>query len=302
MDKNNDFIKDWLEGKISPDELKSKRKSEDELVKEFDELITRSSHLKMPESISKDQAWKNFTARVSETTTHKKAKVVKMDRWIPLSIAASVSLLIVAFFAFSKTEVATQFAETKVHVLPDGSEVTLNADSKIAFRKVVWSSNRVVSLEGEAFFNVKKGSSFVVETEQGTVTVLGTSFNVNTRSNGFEVACFTGKVNVAVDDKSVMLTKGLETKLMKGKLTEAQSFDDQQTTWRDGDFHFASQPLSVVFDELERQFNIKIIFSGDSTKRYSGKFSNKDLNEALEIVLQSMQLTHHREGNRIIVK
>jgi transmembrane sensor len=302
MEKNNDFIKDWLEGKVSPDELKAKRESEDELVKEFDELITRSSQLKMPETISKDQAWKNFTARVSETPTQKEAKVVKMNRWVPLSIAASVSLLVVAFFVLGKTEVVTQMAETKVHVLPDGSEVTLNADSKIAFRKIGWSDNRVISLEGEAFFNVKKGSSFVVETDKGTVTVLGTSFNVNTRLNSFDVACFTGKVSVTANDKSVIITKGLETKLTNGTLSEAQSFDDQETTWRDGEFHFASQPLSVVIDELERQFNIEIVFTGDSSVAYSGKFSNKNLDDALATVFQAMQLKHHRENNKIIVQ
>ncbi len=302
MDKNNDFIKDWLEGKVSPDELKSKRESDDELVKEFDELITRSSHLKMPETISKDQAWNNFTARISETTSKKEAKVVKMNRWMPLSIAASISLLVVAFFVLSKTEVITQMAETRVEVLPDGSEVTLNADSKIAFRKIGWSGNRVVSLEGEAFFNVKKGSSFMVETEKGTVTVLGTSFNVNTRSNGLAVACFTGKVNVTVNDKSVILTKGLQTKLENGNLSQALDFDDKRTTWRDGEFHFDTRPLREVFEEMERQFNTEIEYTETTPRYYTGSFKNKDLYEALVTVTKPMGLTIRTVNNRIIIQ
>ncbi len=259
----------------------------------------------MPESITKEQAWERFASRVSEVPKEKEAKVVKMSWWIPLSIAASITFMAVAFFVFGTTEIATHLAETRVHILPDGSEVTLNADSKIAFRKIGWSGNRVVTLEGEAFFNVKKGTSFTVESEKGTVTVLGTSFNVNTRNSGFEVACYTGKVNVESNDQSVMLTKGLTTKLENGQLTGANEFDDQRKTWRDGEFYFEAQSLSVVFGELARQFDLEIVFMGDSSRlsdQYSGNFSNHDETEALELVLKPMGLTYRRENNKIIIQ
>jgi transmembrane sensor len=302
MEKNNDFMKDWLEGKISPDELKSKKESGDELINEMDELITRSSHLKVPETISKEEAWKKFTARVAEAPKQDEAKVVKMNRWIPVGIAASVSLLVIAFFIFGKTVVATKMAETRVHILPDGSEVTLNADSKLSLRKTGWSTNRVVSLEGEAFFDVKKGGSFTVETENGTVTVLGTSFNVKVRSTDFSVTCYTGKVNVTRHEKSVVITKGLHTKLENGELTDALPFDDQKTTWRDGEFHFDGQPLQDVFDEMERQFNVDIVYTETAPRKYTGTFRNKDIDEALFMVVKPMQLTIRRENNRIIIQ
>jgi transmembrane sensor len=302
MENNNDFIKDWLEGKISPEELKSKKESGDKLVNEVDELITRSSHLSVPEMVSKEEAWKKFTARVAEAPKPSEAKVVKMNRWIPVSIAASVSLLVIAFFVFGKTVVSTEMAETRVHILPDGSEVTLNADSKLSFRKTGWSSNRIVSLEGEAFFDVKKGNSFIVETENGTVTVLGTSFNVNARSTYFSVACYTGKVNVASSEKSVVITKGLKTKLENGTLTDALPFDDQKTTWRDGEFHFDNQPLQDVFDEMARQFNVEIVYTETTPRRYTGTFRNKNIDEALFMVVKPMQLTIRRENNRIIIQ
>jgi transmembrane sensor len=302
MEKNNDFMKDWLEGKLSPDELKSKKESGDKLVNEMDELITRSSRLEVPETISKEEAWKNFTARIAEAPKQNEAKVVKMNRWIPVSIAASVSLIVIAFFVFGKTVVSTQMAETRVHILPDGSEVTLNADSKLSFRKTGWSANRVVSLEGEAFFDVKKGSSFIVETENGTVTVLGTSFNVRARSTEFSVTCYTGKVNVASHEKSVVITKGLHTKLENGELTDALPFDDQKTTWRDGEFHFDSQPLQDVFDEMERQFNVDIVYTETAPRKYTGAFRNKDIDEALFMVVKPMQLTIRRENNRIFIQ
>lgn len=294
-------MKDWLEGKISPEELKSKKEKGDELVRDFDELITRSAHLKVPDTTTNEDAWAKLSAKLKETP-RAETKVVKLNRWIPLSIAASVSVILVAFFVFNKTTVATQMAETRIVMLPDGSEVTLNADSKIAFSRVRWFGDRGVSLEGEAFFKVVKGSSFSVATEQGTVTVLGTSFNVNARTSGFEVSCFTGKVKVESGEKQVVLTKGMFTKLEDQGLADAALFDVNKTTWRAGDFYFERAPLSTVIDELERQFNVDITFSGDGSRLYTGYFSRKNIDEALEMVFKPMSLNYQRENNKVTVK
>jgi transmembrane sensor len=302
MENNNDFIKDWLEGKVSPAELKSRKENGDARVEEFDELITRSSGLKVPESISKEEAWQKLSGKLSEAP-QPEAKVIKLGRWIPMGIAASVALMIMAYFAFNKVTIATSLAETKVYILPDGSEITLNADSEIAYSRFGWSGERTVTLEGEAFFRVTKGSTFTVASENGTVTVLGTSFNVQVRQSNFEVSCYTGKVKVASGNTNVMLTKGLFTKLDNNKLTAAETFDAKKTTWREGDFYFEGKPLSMVIDELERQFNIEIILSGDGARLYTGYFSNKNLDEALEMVFKPMSLRYTREAdNKIIVQ
>jgi transmembrane sensor len=302
MENHNDFLKDWLEGKVSPAELKSRKENGNALIREYDELITRSASLKVPDSGSKEDAWEKLSGKLTETPKPE-AKVVKIGRWIPLSIAASVTLLVIAFFAFHEATVTTTMAETKVYTLPDGSEVTLNAESKIAYSRFNFSDDRTVTLEGEAFFNVTKGNTFTVKSENGNVTVLGTSFNVNTRPAEFEVSCFTGKVKVTHDKHEVMLTKGLFTKLDKDKLIAAEPFDDKKTTWRQGDFYFEGRPLNIVIDELERQFNVEIILQGDGTRLYTGYFSNKNLDEALEMVFKPMSLNYtHETANKITVK
>jgi transmembrane sensor len=301
MDNKKDFLKDWLEGKISPEEIKSRKEKGDATVQEFEELITKSSRLEISGSLTKEEAWKKLSGKLSETPKQE-SKVVKLNRWIPLSIAASVSLMIAAFFMLDTTTIITPVAETKTHILPDGSEVTLNAGSKIEFPTYRLSANRKVHLEGEAFFNVTKGSTFIVETENATVSVLGTSFNVKARSSTFEVSCFTGKVNVASGETNVVLTKGLFTKLDANGLTPAATFDDEKTTWRNGDFYFEGKPLTEVIDELERQFNISIEFSGDGTRLYTGFFNNKNLDHALAMVFKPMSLSYHQKNNKIIVQ
>src|SRR5690348_14989738 len=100
---NNDFIKDWLEGKVTPEELKSHKVKGDLSVQELEELISRSSQLKMPESITKEDAWKKLTSKIT-SAKKEETKVIRMNHWIPISIAASITLaLTVAFFMFSTT-------------------------------------------------------------------------------------------------------------------------------------------------------------------------------------------------------
>jgi transmembrane sensor len=298
---NHDFIKDWMEGKISREELEKRKSKGDPDIEQFEAIITRSGALKTPDKLTKEQAWEKLRSKLTEEP-RQEAKVVKMNRWIPIGIAASISLVVISFFfLFTDSAVSTSLAETKVFVLPDGSEVFLNADSEISFNKIFWESDRHVLLKGEAFFEVKKGSTFTVETNDGTVTVLGTSFNVNARPTLFEVACFTGRVKVASGPHGVILTKGQFTKLEGNKLSEAAGLDNTKATWRSGDFYFEQKPLYVVIDELERQFNVEIVFKGDDTRLYTGYFNTKNLDEALTMVFKPMGLVHQVESNKKIV-
>jgi transmembrane sensor len=220
-----------------------------------------------------------------------------------MSIAASITLIAVVFFGFGPTTISTQLGETSVYVLPDNSTVTLNADSKISFNKIKWFFNREVALEGEAFFKVTKGSDFTVTSEKGRVTVLGTTFNVNARPGTYEVSCFTGKVSVIAGDESIILTKGLHTRLEESGLSNAQPFDTEKSTWREGDFYFESARLADVINELERQFGVEIDFEGDSARTYTGYFSNKNLDAALAMVFKPMALTYTiQKDNKIVVK
>jgi transmembrane sensor len=298
MENDKDFIKDWLEGKISPQELQSKKNVQSQ---DLEELITRTTGLHVPDTTTNEQAWEKLTARI-DAAPKPEARVVTMNRWMPFSIAASVSLLILAFFVFREKTVTTGLAETTVYTLPDGSEVTLNAGSKISFARFGWSDDRHVVLEGEAFFQVTKGNSFTVESEAGTVTVLGTSFNVSARPGGLVVACYTGRVKVARGGDEVILTKGLSTHQQAQGLVPAEAFDEKRTTWRDGDFHFERVPLRIVMEELERQYDVTIHFAGDGERQYTGFFNNKDLDTALQMVFRPMALEYKHEKNQIIVQ
>ena len=120
----------------------------------------------VPEGKSTEQAWQEIEARL-DSVPARETRVVKMN-WRPLagvaSAAAVVSMAVVIGWPTSR--VVRQIAEvkqTKTIVLPDQSVMTLNASSTAEYGED-WSENRVIKLEGEAFFDVKKGSNFSVIT------------------------------------------------------------------------------------------------------------------------------------------
>ena len=127
--------------------------------------------------------------------------------------------------------VATK-GEQNIYELPDGSVATLNAQSSISYEPGEWSSARRVELNGEAFFEVKKGTPFLVKTPYGDVQVLGTSFNVDARKDHFSVACFTGSVRVVAASRSQVLSPGERVFVSDNVLKMGVFEGDKEAAWR----------------------------------------------------------------------
>jgi len=300
--KREDLIKEWIEGRLSSEEL-DKQIQADEGLSNLKNIISKSAELNVPKKRTKEEAWNLLSSKIEEK---KSVKAVRLNPYLFIGIAASVTLITFAFyFLFIKPE--TVLAPKGQHVsykLPDGSEVWLNADSRITFRTFNQSDDRKVQLNGEAFFNIKKGGPFEVEGEYGTVIVLGTSFNVNQRFENLEVSCFTGSVQVMNKDGLIIKLKaGEATRMINNKLIPASRFNaEKEASWLTGDFYFEGIPLEKVIDELERQFNIEVIYKSKIPRTYTGYFNNKDLDEALQLIFQPMSLQYHRDENKIIVE
>lgn len=230
-----------------------------------------------------------------------------------MMIAASLSILLVATFllinSLHMVNVKSEVAEVKEINLPDGSMVVLNADSRISYDKEDWENGqRTVELRGQAFFKVVHGSRFSVNGQHGSVAVLGTSFNVYDRADGFHVECFTGKVEVTTKKSSskVYLTKGLKTiveDLKMPELTPPVQFEmAKQKEWMSGTFNFYNTPVSQVLSEVERQFGVEISLQNDEEeKRYTGTFNKEDLERALMNVCKPLGFEYEILDNEQIL-
>ncbi len=314
------FFRKWLEGKADDEEILQEGKSIFPNPEEFDQykrIIDAAGSFELPAENNKEEAWNKLESRLEskEDTNPVNAtpKVVSIKRYSVQKVAAVAALFIVTLslvYLLNKNEEIVHItgnSEQKTIILPDNSSVILNAGSSISFSPSNWNENRIVSLKGEAFFDVKKGTKFEVISEVGKVDVLGTSFNVKARDNQYEVACFTGRVEVFYKESqaSKVLTKGLATKIDNRRLSEPFGFVESKVSgWQSGLFYFEATPLMKVFEEIERQFDVALVVEASLENRlYSGHFTTEELNKALEIICLPMNLQFKiEEGNKIIIK
>lgn len=263
--------------------------------------VAQKLDLTVPSKISKEVAWQRIEQKIRYNKLHS-VRIFKLDRKIfkPLiAVAASLILIITIYLTWlpkeSKTYITDSGAKYSIF-LPDSSEVILNTDTQINYYPEKWEKKRVVELEGEAFFNVKKGSRFLVKTKLGNVKVPGTSFNVLTRGNSFEVSCFTGKVLVKLSNKKVstILTKGLSTRYLgDDKLSAPEAFNPNQTVqWHNDEFYFTNTPLCKVINELENHYNVSIIIQNINDRYYTGYFPKNDLEKALNLICIPMNIRY----------
>lgn len=219
-----------------------------------------------------------------------KGRTISYRPHIYLSIAASIAVLIIfgfktLFFNENATELknySTALTEKQSINLPDNSEVNLNSESLISYNEKKWKTNRELTLEGEAFFKVKKGERFTVITELGEISVLGTSFNVRCREN-IEVVCFTGKVKFSNDTIERILNAGDALKLSSDRLDEWTT-NKPTVSWLSGVTEMDNVPAYEALNELSRQFNIKVN-SGIITDTITVDFPNDDPMVAIEQIL-----------------
>ena len=224
---------------------------------------------------------------------------------VGMAVAASI-LLLLGFFWFNQIETnyQTGFGEQLAVTLPDGSTVTLNAASSLSFNENTWEAQREVQLEGEGFFEVEEGEQFTVKTSLGSVSVLGTSFNVQERKNLLNVACYTGKVRVQNEYKvSQTLTPGKKIRVEQAKVSLDDFVPEETVGWKKGIFRFDDIPLNIVFDELQRQYGIELeVKANIDNRRYSGSFTKNDLEGALKMICLPMELEYQiAEDNSMVL-
>jgi ferric-dicitrate binding protein FerR (iron transport regulator) len=257
-----------------------------------------------------DHIWNTINKKTSSTPLQVVKENSRRSFLRPLiGIAASLLLLLGIFNWFNNGNqellVECEVKEQLEHILPDGSTVTLNALSNLNYDKEKFASDRTLTLSGEAFFEVTKGSKFTVLTDQGSVQVLGTSFNVNTR-DGLKVDCITGKVKVEnQNSSSVILTPGKGVHFQKQNVNPYEFTGDKVVQWKTGIFPFENTKLENVFAELERQYDIKIEAEKSiRDKIYNGFFDKTNLDNALYSICWPMNLESKIEGKtvRIIKK
>lgn len=281
-------------------QLKEQFQNETQVMSFLDEDLAKVNH-SLSET-QQDALWSKIKQdiRTSPSITKKPAKVIKLVyRWA--SVAAVLLLVVLLWRNLDVPHPATMLIVENTQInhiqkvdLPDGSRVWLNHKSKLTYPSDFEDSVRLVALEGEAFFDVKKDAQhpFIVKTDQIQTRVLGTSFNVRayTSDNSIKVALVEGKVQVEISSEAATLTDYVE--LAPGKQITINKKDDSYATgafandapyaWKNSIIYFDGADVRTVTETLQSWYNVQFTLQEDTlikselvyrydTKRFSFK-------------------------------
>ncbi|MEO0896366.1 MAG: FecR domain-containing protein [Bacteroidota bacterium] len=299
--QHTDILARYLNRELSEEQLVQEAEGMDELL----QAIKASESLSVPSSKTNEQAWDELQSRLAEEESS--AKVVAMQpqsNRLFMRVAAAVLVLAATYFLWPKnttTVIETNYAQTQEVSLPDGSQVDMFMGSELAFSKGNWKDERKVSLDGEAFFQVEKGNSFVVETQAGEVKVLGTSFNVFQREDEFEVVCYTGKVEVTHHDQQIILEPG-EMALIENKQLKEVSLENPALApnWKKDKFKVISLPMSELGDYFERYYGYKLLMDESIEGKITATFYVNDLESTLKVICKPIELNYIFEKDRTV--
>ena len=197
-------------------------------------------------------------------------------------------------------------------VLSDGTKVFLNADSELKYPVEFSDGKRIVDLKGEAYFEVHKDSlrPFVVRMNGSEVTVLGTSFNVNTYGDDGQI--YTTLVNGSVRVSSVkngqaeVLKPGMQSVMdvQSGQLTVREVDVEPYVAWREGRFVFRAMTLDLIMRQLQRWYDFEVFYQNPELKDYEFRGVIKrdmDLDKVLSVIKVTTNVDFEVKGKVITI-
>lgn len=297
--KNDEILHKWVNGDLTPEERKAFEERPEYISLEA--LQRQMEQLSGPE-LKEDVVLTNVLAPTKSKLTVRK----KGNRHLWRYAAAAAILLLLGFFTLrppASSTYNTQASEQLTHTLPDQSTVTLNANSELRLQEARWPEERVLQLDGEAYFAVRDGSTFKVETPSGVVRVLGTGFSVNSRNGILEVSCFSGKVLIEyfVQRLNQELTIGEAIRFTPDAEPLSWSIDTdlRQPEWLDGITRLRAVPLQRCIHELERQFGLPFKTNNVDLERVvTVNFQHQNLEQALQTVFSPLNIRYETKPNQ----
>jgi len=227
-----------------------------------------------------------------ETTTKNKSKVIPLWAYIS-SIAAAIALFLLISNRNAEYKILNSSESPMALVLPSESNISLSQESTIQYDKKQWSTERNIRLDGRASFDVTKGVPFNVYTDEGSVHVLGTAFEVVEREDVFLVAVDRGLVRV----ESGLITKELGAGMSflknpdRAEIAELKGAKRTDIEFQNGTFKEAKLALEEVYN---------ITFEGmesEDDREFNGGFDSSDLEVALKKVVWPYNLKYKINKN-----
>ena len=241
-----------------------------------------------------------------------------------LKVAAIISGIVVmtAYFLNKKPAMVTAATllvqrtgvkEIKEILLADSSVVILNANSSISYNSNIGNNeNREITLEGNAFFKIKKKADhrpFTVHTNSVSIAVLGTEFNVDARSKATAIVLTTGKVKVSADNNNstaVYMSPGEKVQLdtLQHAFIKSTTNTLLYSAWTEGKWNFSSTSLLDITNLIHEYYGIETVFSKEKIKRLkiSAVIPVTDLAAFTNIISKTLNLKITEQHNQLHIQ
>jgi len=223
------------------------------------------------------------------------------------AVLAAVAGLAIWKYSNSKEVLATNYGQLSQHVLPDGSEVMLNANSTVTLGENWDNGDREVWLKGEAFFHVKKTSAvqrFIVHTDLMDVIVTGTQFNVITRDDKSSVLLTEGSVTVlSKEGKEIKMVPGDFVEIETNKVEKKTANEEAILAWKENRLYFDNTFMKDAAKMISAHYGVKVKLADDSVgmKTLNGMMPNDNLDVLLKALEATAEFRITRNENEILI-
>lgn len=326
MEPMNDelLIKSLLQ-ETDPEEEKSIKEwltSNPENQKRFDQLKwvwDSSEKLARQSTVDGNEAWQRFLIR-RDNRAVEAIPTRKMWQTGWMRVAASLTLLAGIAWAityslphhgqayFSSVSLESGDAPREERLL-DGSTIVLNRNTALSYSQRLFSHERTVRMtEGEAYFDVTSNPDkpFIIEAQDLSIAVLGTSFHVKISENRKEVILDKGSVEVRAKTEKIVLIPGEKAYLLSGdnRLTKSVSENSLHTYYVTNRFVADNTPLEELVSVLEEAYNTPIDIGNESLKKIpiTTTLPYRSLDDNLEVIKETLNVQVLREKGRIIIQ
>jgi transmembrane sensor len=278
---------------------------------QFREIWERSKALAVTSTADENAAWQLFQNRI-----HAKSAVVKpLHSFAWMRVAALLLLLTgagwLAYFGLREKPVHLLTAQAvnvvRIDTLPDGSVVTLNKNSSITYPEKFEKDTRSITLKGEAFFNVTPNEKqpFIIQVNDVTVRVVGTSFNVRSENGSTEVIVSTGVVQVQRGGKTGTLQPNEKTTVhaQDSVLVKTPETTHLYNYYQSNEFVCDNTPLWKLVAVLNKAYNAHIVIGREELRdlQLTTTFPNESLDQILQVVSLTFNIKVQRTETAIIL-
>jgi ferric-dicitrate binding protein FerR (iron transport regulator) len=308
-DKRDTLIIRYLDGYASAEEKQeleawlSLSEENQQAFEDVQKIWTGSADAGTLAELDVDADWEKVA---NQFTSQSNAQILSLStsRW--RAIAAAIALVLISSLAwFYLNQSTATYQEIQ---LTDGTTVWLQPGSTLDYPEQFPGDQRLVTLQGQAFFQVAKNAQkpFIINLDEAQIEVLGTAFNVKTSEEKTEVVVEHGKVKFSEKGDTsnfVLLTQNERGLLSKQKLIEEQNNNPNYLSWKTGNFQFDGQTLPDALEVLNDYYGDQFQFAPGFTSdcQLKANFQQEKTTVILDVLQKSCSVKIQKQNGRYLI-